>query len=81
MAALFSFAISVGTSLTSSLSDDSPLSCKLAGPALVKALARVVPILKVSPNNLSFTNDLGGSFCFTRFLSQRRLRTKLWNHG
>src|SRR5262245_48595067 len=84
MAAFFSFLIRVGMSLTSSSIDCSLLSSKPAGPLpLATVLASVVPILNVSPKSLSLLDSLvlGGSFCFTRFLNHRLLRTKLWNHG
>lgn len=82
MAALFSLLINVAMSLTSSFSDVGVLVWALA-VASVADLANVVPMLKVSPNNLSLAVSFvfGGSFCLIRRRSQRRLRTKLWNQG
>lgn len=74
--------ISVAMSLTSSFRDVPPLSGTLIVPK-VPDLASVVPMLKVSPNSRSrtFSLVLGGILRFTRFRNQRRLLTKLWNHG
>lgn len=84
MAAALSFLINVAISLISS----SRLVCALSSNRplpvpKVADLASVVPMLNVSPNMRSFAFFLvlGGSLCLTRLRSQRRRRTKLWNHG